>query len=146
MEPGEGNRLPEALEGLDDETKAVCAAWFGMMRPGHGELAFGMEEQRPSARAQAALDRLCDAGVVKRKASGKAVRYFPLMDCSPLLAWLVERRDNPAFAFPLTDRIREGGSQGFRMSLEGSESAISAARIAVMEVEKEAAQRSGRNA
>lgn len=139
--------LSEALAALDDETKAVCAAWFGMMLPNKGELVFGMKEHRPSARAQAALDRLLEAGIVGRREAGSGVVYVPAVDCSPLMAWFAGQADNPAFAFPLTEKIAGGsGRTGFRMEVEGSPEAIAAARKAVEYTEAGVAGRTGQKA
>jgi len=133
--------LPPKLAVLDDETRAVCAAWFGMMLPDHGELFFAMKEQRPSPRAQAALDRLLEAGVVRSKPRDGGVSYVPVVDCSPLMGWFATQVGNKAFAFPLTERIQGEGSAGFRMEVEGSPEALKAAAMAAEEVEGEVASR-----
>lgn len=41
-----------------------AGSMFSMMRPGHGQLTFRMQESRPSLRSQAALDELVAANLV----------------------------------------------------------------------------------
>ena len=111
--------IHEGFYRLDDEAKAVCAAWFGMMIPGVGTLTFGMKERRPSKRAQAALDRLAAEGIIRRDdAADGSMTYVPQADCCFLLEWFVKVSGDPRFRFPLTEKISPTAKDGFTMSLD----------------------------
>jgi hypothetical protein len=107
-------------ERLSPEAKAVAAAWFGMMRvDGESHLRFAMVENRPTAKAQAALDELYDAGFISRETEWSgAVIYRPLRDCRPFLVPLMRAalEDNgasldPRMKFPLTEPIPGVGAR-----------------------------------
>jgi len=108
--------MNEQMESLDNLTKAVCAAWFGMMEPRVGRLTFGMKEQRPSPEAQGALDRLVGAGVISRSDNEDgSVVYVPQIDCRELLGWFIENGDLPEYRIPLTEKIIPEAKEGFAM-------------------------------
>lgn len=125
---GEGMDMAYVFLRLDDETKAVCAAWFGMMLPGHGRLVFGMKERKPSTRAQAALDKLGAEGIVRRE-DGKngEVAYVPVIDCSPLVDWFANVHGEERFKFSLTEKIMPSAREGFTMTVQDGLSGIAAA-------------------
>jgi hypothetical protein len=50
---------------ISADAKFLAASLFSMMKPGEGKLTFGMEENIPSPRTQAALDEMVVAGLVK---------------------------------------------------------------------------------
>lgn len=111
-----GMKMPPVLDALDDEAKAVCCGWFAMMKPREGRLSFAMKQQRPTRRAQEALDRLVTAGVIEREGDVQGPHsYTPLVECRALLAWLLES-DDERFSFPLTEKVTEDASPGFTMS------------------------------
>ncbi len=111
---------PPVLESLEDDAKAVCAAWFGMMPPGEGFLSFAMKEQKPSQRAQKALDRLVEVGVIERNGSVDGPHsYTPLIECRGLLSWLLEN-DDGRFSFPLTEKISSDKKGGMTLSFRKS--------------------------
>src|SRR5690606_28754473 len=109
-------KLPSKIEPLDDEAKAVCCGWFAMMKPGEGRLSFAMKKQRPTRRAQEALDRLVEAGVIEREGDVDGPHsYTPLVECRALLPWLLENGED-RFSFPLTEKIVDDAKEGFTMS------------------------------
>ncbi len=71
---------------LDNHTKAVAAAWFGMMKPNSDNfLRFGLQQGGPSNVALRALNVLENQGLVRRELyEDGSMKYFPLTDFSPL--------------------------------------------------------------
>jgi len=138
--------LAQPLEDLGADAKAVAGAWFGMMVPGEGTLCFGMKAQRPSARAQAALDEIVAAGVaVRSDGEDGSVSYVPAVDCSPLLGWLQGKLGEPGVSFPLTEKVLKGAAGGFSMSVKGTRAAVDAAEMAARLVEGERRKREEEN-
>jgi len=102
-------KLPEAIDALSDDAKAVAGAWFSMMEPGRCTgLNFAMIEYRPSDRSQAALDELLSAGLVdKTVTKAGAVNYVPLISFRPLLAWMHQHEDDPSMRFRLVVPLKD---------------------------------------
>lgn len=96
------------LDDLSFDAKAVAGGWFGLMVPGKGELTFELVSQRPSDRAQAALDEMVRAGMlaVEPNRAGGLV-YTPLVSCRPALRWLQSHIDNPEIKFALVEPLKD---------------------------------------
>ena len=101
------------LDALDDATKAVAGAWFGMMRPGKGDLTFNLREGRPSDEAIDALGKLVRAKVISVEAFNRygGLVYRPLVDCRPAMLWLHRNIGNPAAAVKMTEPLAGGEKQ-----------------------------------
>lgn len=111
------------FDHLDDDTKAICAAWFGAMEANVGVLSFGMKDLRPSDRAQAALDKLVAFNVISKTANEDgSVNYTPLVDCSPLQQWFFPLSEEPRFKGPLVTKIHEEAEFGHTMTFSRSRS------------------------
>jgi hypothetical protein len=99
----------EIIARLSDDAKAVAVAWFAMGP--NSRLTFHMREGGPSERAQAGLDELVAAGLLKTtdEYPPPAVTYRPTKAAgqafAPLRAWAAERLGDPSLHFPLTVRI-----------------------------------------
>lgn len=101
---------PDIVEQvLSHDAQLVGAAWFGLMRPERGELKFHMREYKPTARAQAALDELVEAGLIRREKFNNhgVIRYVPQWNFHSLFTKFVIGRlaGDRADDFPLTEPI-----------------------------------------
>lgn len=95
------------LDALSDDAKAVAGGWFGLMNPGGGELTFALVQNKPTARAQAALAELVAAGVISVEQFNRfgGLVYRPLFDCRTALYWLGRNENNPAAKWPLVEPV-----------------------------------------
>ena len=95
------------FEGLSFDAKAVAGGWFGMMVPGKGKLTFQLQTQKPSKRAQDALNELVCKGLVSVEAFNRfgGLVYRPLVRFGDAFKWLGEQRDNPEIRFALTEEV-----------------------------------------
>ena len=84
---------------LSDDAKAVAGGWFGFMRPGAGRVTCHMRETKPTARAQAAIDELVAAGIVKVSKFNRygGLVYEPLKDCTEYRRWLAKHPESGKF-------------------------------------------------
>jgi len=75
-------QLSKEEMSLSEDARRVGAAWFGMMAPKEGQLVFSMERNRPTKRAQAALDELLTAGMISCESFNKygGIIYRPIWD------------------------------------------------------------------
>lgn len=93
---------------LSDDAKALFGSQFGMAKIGADALTFRMNDTRPTARAQAALDELEAAGMVAQhpyNSFGGAV-YSPLVSAVPYRNWYARFVDTrPDLAFPITEKV-----------------------------------------
>lgn len=106
----------EMIAELDDETRAVCAAWFSILEPDYGSLSFGMKDIRPTARAQVALDRLQEKAIIKRvDHEDGSVYYIPLIDCYSAQEWFITVCEDDRFSFSLTEKIHPDAKLGHTM-------------------------------
>ncbi len=84
----EGVHLGSVEKALSLDAQRVGAAWFGMMpmSPGKGQLTFHMIECRPTARAQAGLDELVEAGLISVEPFNQygGFVYKPIWNFEPL--------------------------------------------------------------
>jgi len=101
----EGISTKLLMKSLSDDAKCILGGVFGVMGiPGKSQLAFGMVESRPTARAQAALDELVTAGAMTRDSSpGGRVEYLVQINCSGFGKWI--RRSDSKCKWPMTEPI-----------------------------------------
>lgn len=109
------SEAPAIAISLSTCAKAVCGAWFGLMRPGKGELTFSLGQSRPSDQAQAGLDELVAAGIISVEAFNRygGLVYRPMIDCHWALRWLKANINDPAAKIIMTAPLkneREGKS------------------------------------
>lgn len=93
---------------LSDDAKALFGAKFGMSKIGSDALTFRMNDSRPTARAQAALDELEAAGMVAKRPYNRfgGVIYSPLVSAYPYRNWYARVVDTrPDLAFQITEKI-----------------------------------------
>ncbi len=93
------------MKTLSDDAKTVLGCCYGVFAtPGRSRIAFGMKKSRPTARVQAALDELAEAGAVARVPDPEGgVEYVVQIDCSDFGRWA--RRNRSKTKFPLTEPV-----------------------------------------
>lgn len=75
---------PRPAPSLSDDAKGIAACIWGLGNAEKTILSFGMQEVRPTARGQAALDELVAAGLLYREPKpGGGVSYRPSGDMRP---------------------------------------------------------------
>lgn len=96
-----------AFDALSTDAKVVAGALFGAKT----SVTFHMRESRPSVRAQAALDELLRADVIREYHEfhdKRAVTYRPTSSLIHAFQWLAGQMadcDRDDLNFPLTERI-----------------------------------------
>jgi hypothetical protein len=81
------------------------------MNPGgESHLILQMRESRPTAEAQAGLDELVEAGIIKRETFNQfgGVRYTPLVSCFEHFKWLGSHTNDPECKIRLMEPIDAG--------------------------------------
>jgi hypothetical protein len=112
---GQGISSKLLMKSLSDDAKCILGGVFGVLGiPGKSQLSFGMQESRPTSRAQSALDELVSAGAMSRtNLPGGRVEYLVQINCSYFGNWI--RRSGSKCKWPMTEpivgpRARTGGS------------------------------------
>lgn len=95
------------FETLSFDAKVVAGSLFGAKT----SVTFHMRESRPSPRAQAALDELVRADVIREYREyhdKRAITYRPTRSLMHAFQWIAAQIENGGredFNFPLTERI-----------------------------------------
>lgn len=87
---------------LSDDAKAVAGAVFGFMSPGRGVLSFRMIENRPTGRAQAALDELVAMGAVAFERRD-GVEYTLRVNPIDFRRWMARNLNREDIRFPMAE-------------------------------------------
>lgn len=108
-------------DNLSTTAKAVCGAWFGMMRPHKGELTFELGQAKPSPQAQEGLDELVRARIIHVEPFNEygGLVYRALVDCHWAFVWLMKNQNDPVAKVRMTVPIesREDAAQHQRAAL-----------------------------
>jgi hypothetical protein len=109
------------MKSLSDDSKIVLGGFFGVLgMPGKSKLAFGMKEVRPTARLQAALDELVEAGALSRVQQGIGAEYTVQINCSEFGRWAGRNRSKGKW--PTTEPV-QAGSQSNLPQMRGPDGA-----------------------
>lgn len=92
--------IKRLIANLSDDAKGLAACLWSLPIGAKTVLGFGMQQSRPTARVQVALDELGAAGFVERKSRpGGGCEYKPAADMSAF------RRFTKLGNFPITEPI-----------------------------------------
>lgn len=96
------------MSELSNDAKTIAGAWWGLPIGEKTVVTFHMIENRPTARAQAALDELVAAGFLWRETFNRhgGVSYRPLGPSMRKFGrWIAKHKDDDSVHFAVTEPI-----------------------------------------
>lgn len=108
------------MKMLSDDAKIMLGGYFGVLgKPYKSSLQFGMQESRPTERAQTALDELVVAGALTRERLGQSgVKYVVQINCGDFGRWAARNRQKGEW--PATEPIQKNAAPGATHPSQGT--------------------------
>lgn len=75
---------PLVSRNISVDARAIMGSMFSSGRP----VRFRLREQKPTIRAQAALDELVEFQFLERRAADGGIEYAPMLDARPYSRWV----------------------------------------------------------